>query len=119
MTTGSHWDTCWKDSREHWECAVRQAERLQRELARCKDMTTPFERLQRSHAETMQLLPDAVVLAFPDEDTSYEMLPQVNKDGKVSWICEAFGQAESGETWEDAYCAALLAWRKEQGKPHT
>jgi hypothetical protein len=26
---GSHWDTCWKDSSEHWECAVVRMERLE------------------------------------------------------------------------------------------
>ena len=29
MTMGSHWDTCWKDSSEHWECAVAMVERLE------------------------------------------------------------------------------------------
>ena len=29
MTIGSHWDTCWKDSSEHWECAVYRAEQLE------------------------------------------------------------------------------------------
>ena len=28
----SHWDTCWKDSNEHWEGAVAMVERLQKAL---------------------------------------------------------------------------------------
>ena len=32
MTIVSHWDTCWKDSSEHWECAVLRVERLEKRL---------------------------------------------------------------------------------------
>lgn len=28
MTIGSHWATCWKDSSEHWKCAVLRAQQL-------------------------------------------------------------------------------------------
>jgi hypothetical protein len=32
----THWETCWRDSRKHWECALAHVDRLQAENDRCR-----------------------------------------------------------------------------------
>lgn len=57
----SHWDTCWKDSNEHWECAVAMVERLRTDvkskqivldaaLRECNRLQAQVEQLEKAEA---------------------------------------------------------------------
>ena len=40
----------------------------------------------------------AMVLAFPNEDCSIDLLPQVDAQGRVTWVAEMLDRAATGET---------------------
>ena len=58
MTIGSHWDTCWKDSSEHWGCAVLRAERLERQLAYAGELAVDAFIVQNADKFTWLTLDD-------------------------------------------------------------